>query len=103
MKTIKLTEDTRKDILDRLLKRSPDNYSEYEKTVADIITDVRTNGARAVFSYTKKFDQWESHADNIPVTQAEIEEAERLRIPVRRMDVAEGLVPERCLDVTLCG
>ena len=35
--------------------------------------------------------------------QAEIEEAARLRIPVRRMDVAEGLVPERCLDVTLCG
>ena len=60
MKTIKLTEDTRKDILDRLLKRSPDNYSEYEKTVADIITDVRTNGDQAVFSYTKKFDQWES-------------------------------------------
>ena len=77
MKTIKLTEDTRKDILDRLLKRSPDNYSEYEKTVADIITDVRTNGDQAVFSYTKKFDQWESHADNIRVTQAEIEEAVR--------------------------
>ena len=31
--------------------------------------------------------------------QAEIEEAERLRIPVRRMELA----PERTLDVALCG
>ena len=35
--------------------------------------------------------------------QAEIAEAERLRIPVRRMDVSEELIPERTLSVTLCG
>ncbi len=35
--------------------------------------------------------------------QAEIAEAERLRIPVRRMDVSEELAPERTLDVALCG
>ena len=49
MKTIKLTEDTKKDLLDKLLKRSPDKYPEHEKVVADIITDIRTRGDQAVF------------------------------------------------------
>lgn len=75
MKTIKLTEDTRRDILDKLLKRSPNNYSEYENVVADIVSDVRTNGDQAVFEYTRKFDKWEIHAGNIRVTDAEIDEA----------------------------
>ena len=75
MKTIKLTEDTRRDILDKLLKRSPNNYSEYENVVADIVSNVRTNGDQAVFEYTRKFDKWEIHAGNIRVTDAEIDEA----------------------------
>ncbi len=75
MKTIKLTEETRKDILNTLLKRSPDNYSDYENVVAGIISDVRSNGDQAVFAYTKKFDQWTCSAENIRVTEAEIEEA----------------------------
>lgn len=75
MKTIKLTEDTKKDLLDKLLKRSPDKYPEHEKVVADIITDIRTRGDQAVFEYTKKFDRWECDAGNVCVTEAEIEEA----------------------------
>ncbi len=75
MRIVRLTEDTRKDILDRLLKRSPNNYSEYETVVADIITDVRTNGDQAVFACTKKFDKWDVTAETIRVTAAEIEEA----------------------------
>lgn len=75
MKTIKLTEDTRRDILDKLLKRSPNNYSEYENVVADIVSDVRTNGDPAVFEYTRKFDKWEIYSGNIRVTEAEIDEA----------------------------
>lgn len=75
MKTIKLTEETRKDLLDTLLKRSPDHYSEYENVVADILSDVRANGDQAVFAYTKKFDKWECDAGNIRVTEAEIEDA----------------------------
>ena len=78
MKIIKLTEDTRTDILDKLLKRSPNNYSEYEDIVADIIANVRSRGDQAVFEYTKKFDKWESNAGNIRVTRAEIEEAFQL-------------------------
>ena len=35
--------------------------------------------------------------------QAEIAEAERLRIPVRRMDVSVEPISERTLSVTLCG
>lgn len=75
MKTIKLTEETKKDLLDTLLKRSPDHYSEYENVVADILSDVRANGDQAVFAYTKKFDKWECDAGNIRVTEAEIEDA----------------------------
>lgn len=75
MKTIKLTQETRKDLLDKLLKRSPDNYSEYEGTVAEIISKVRAEGDRAVFSYTQQFDRWACDAKNVRVTRAEIEEA----------------------------
>lgn len=75
MRKIKLTEGTRQDILDKLLKRSPNNYSEYESTVAGIITSVRTKGDQAVFEYTKKFDKWEPDTGSIRVTQSEMEEA----------------------------
>ena len=75
MKTVKLTADTQKDLLDSLLKRSPNNYSEYEDVVAEIVNNVREKGDQAVFEYTKKFDKWEISADTIRVTEAEIEEA----------------------------
>lgn len=75
MKTVTLSEESIKDILGSLLKRNFDSYSEYEKTVSDIITDVRTRGDDAVFSYTKKFDGWDINEDNIRVTAEEIEEA----------------------------
>lgn len=75
MKTIRLSADTRKNILDDLLKRSPNNYGQYEKVVADIIANVREKGDRALFDYTSQFDKWEINADNLRVTQAEIDEA----------------------------
>ena len=56
MKIIKLTDETKQDILSSLLKRSPNNYAQYEKTVADIIENVRENKDEAVFAYTKQFD-----------------------------------------------
>ena len=68
IKTIKLTAETRKDLLNSLLKRSPNNYTEYESIVADIIADDRANGDKAVFDYTKEFDKWDITADNIKVT-----------------------------------
>ena len=75
MRKVKLTADSRKDLLNNLLKRSPNNYSEYESTVADIIADVRANKNQAVFSYTRKFDKWEIDETNIRVTPAEMDEA----------------------------
>lgn len=75
MKTIKLTAETQKDLLNTLLKRSPNNYGEYEAAVAEIVNNVREKGNEAVFEYTKKWDKWEIDADNIRVTDAEIEEA----------------------------
>lgn len=75
MRTIRLTDETRKDILNNLLKRSPNNYGQYEAVVADIITNVREKGDAAVFDYTSQFDKWNINKDNLRVTQAEIDEA----------------------------
>lgn len=75
MRIVRLTADTQKDILGTLLKRSPNNYTEYETIVADIIRNVRERGDEAVFEYTKKFDKWEINEENIRVTEAEIDEA----------------------------
>jgi len=70
-----LTKETQKDLLNSLLKRSPNNYAKYEFVVAEIIDKVREEGDSAIFSYTKKFDKWEMNADNIRVTEQEMEEA----------------------------
>lgn len=75
MKTIQLTAETQKDLLDSLLKRSPNHYGQYEAVVAEIIANVRTKGDQAVFDYTKQFDKWDISSENIRVTEAEIEEA----------------------------
>lgn len=75
MRTIRLTKETQKDLLNSLLKRSPNNYAKYEFVVAEIIDKVREEGDAAIFSYTKKFDKWEMNADNIRVTEQEMEEA----------------------------
>lgn len=77
MKTLKLSENTKKNLLNDLLKRSPNNYGQYESIVSDIIANVRENGDSAIFEYTKKFDRCEINADNILVTQEEIEEAKK--------------------------
>lgn len=75
MRKIKLTEETKKGLLEDLLKRSPDHYGEYESIVADIISRIRTEGDAALFSYTKQFDRCDINASNIRVTKEEIAEA----------------------------
>lgn len=77
MRIVKLTGETKKNILNDLLKRSPNNYGEYEETVNEIIAKVRERGDEAVFSYTKQFDKCELTKDNLIVTKEEIEEAYR--------------------------
>lgn len=75
MRILKLTEDTQKDILENLLKRSPNNYGEFEGRVNEIIEEVRTKRDEAIFAYTKQFDGADINADNILVTEDEIKEA----------------------------
>lgn len=75
MKTVRLTKDSQRNLLDSLLKRSPNNYGQYESVVADIIANVREKGDKAVFDYASQFDKWNCTADNIRVTDAEIEKA----------------------------
>ena len=75
MRIVELNEETKKDILSNLLKRSPDNYGSYEATVKEIVEDVHINKDVALFKYTEKFDKAKINADNIKVTKAEIEEA----------------------------
>lgn len=75
MRTVKLTEETRKDLLEKLLKRSPNCYGEYEGRVAEIVNTVREKGDEALFDYTEKFDGAEITSETIRVTEAEIETA----------------------------
>ena len=78
MRTLKLTKETIQNILTDLLKRSPNNYTQYESSVNEIIANVRSNGDQAVFDYTQKFDGATVTADNIEVTEDEIVEAYEL-------------------------
>lgn len=75
MRIVQLNEETRKNILEDLLKRDPNNYTAYESTVQEIVEDVRKNRDQALFAYTKKFDGADLDSSNIRVTEAEIQEA----------------------------
>lgn len=78
MKVLKLNKDTEKILLDELKKRSPGRMTQYEDAVNAILENVKANGDKAVFEYTKKFDGFDLNAGNILVTKEEIEEAYEL-------------------------
>lgn len=75
MRILKLTKETQNNILENLLKRSPNSYGEFESRVNDIIQDVREKRDEAIFEYTLKFDGATINQDNIRVTEEEIKEA----------------------------
>ena len=75
MRIVRLTENTRQNIMSDLLKRNPSQYSEYEETVKEILENVRENGDEAVFEYTLKFDKCSLNSENVRVTEEEINEA----------------------------
>ena len=77
MRIEKLNESTKKNLLEDLLKRSPNSYGKYEESVRQILDDVKEKKDEAVFAYTKKFDGVEISASNILVTEEEIQEAYR--------------------------
>ena len=81
MRIMKLEQEARKNLLEDLLKRSPNQYYEYEKSVSQILDKVREEGDQALFSYTMQFDHAKIDKSTIRVTDEEIEEAYRLADP----------------------
>lgn len=75
MRKVTLTKETTKDILDSLLKRSPNNYGKFEAAVAEILANIKEKGDEALFAYTKEFDKTQINAETIRVTEEEIKEA----------------------------
>lgn len=75
MRIQRLNENTKKNLLEDLLKRSPNQYTEYEERVAAILSEVKEKKDAAIFNFTKKFDGAEITTDTIEVTEEEIKEA----------------------------
>ncbi len=75
MRTVKLTKETKENLLNDLLKRSPNNYTEYADTVQAIVDDVRENKDQALFAYTEKFDHAKITGSNVKVTKEEMKAA----------------------------
>ena len=75
MRIQKLDENTKQNLLEDLLQRSPNQYPEYEARVATILDAVKREKDAAIFRFTKQFDGTELTAETIRVTDAEIQEA----------------------------
>lgn len=75
MKRLQLNQSSIENILDNLLKRSPNQYGSYQKTVEHILDEVREKGDEALFAFTKEFDKADISSTNIRVTDEEIKEA----------------------------
>lgn len=75
MRIQKLDENSKKNLLEDLLKRSPNQYTQYEERVNAILEKVKNEKDKAVFAYTKQFDGVEITTDTIQVTEAELQEA----------------------------
>ncbi len=81
MRIIELNDETKKNILEDLLKRSPNQYDEYAASVAKILEDVKVNKDKAILAYTECFDKAVLTSDTMRVTKEEIEEAYRMIDP----------------------
>ena len=75
MRIIKLTEETQKNLLKDLIRRSPDDYGPYEATVKEIVANVHEKGDAALLEYTAKFDKAELTPETMRVTEEEIRAA----------------------------
>lgn len=75
MKRLRIDDASMNNILENLLKRSPNQYDEYQDTVTEILEEVKAKGDEALFAFTKKFDGAEITKESIRVTEDEIQEA----------------------------
>ena len=78
MRIEKLDQNTKKNLLEDLLKRSPNSYGQYESRVREILDDIKERRDEALFDYTERFDGFRTDADTIRVTEEEIREAYEL-------------------------
>ena len=92
MKKVDLTPESRDNILENLLKRSPSQYGEYEQSVKEILENVKARGDEALFEYTEKFDGAHIDEKNIRVTDEEIAEAYRRADPALIEVIRKSLV-----------
>ncbi len=81
MKIQYLDNDTKQNLLENLLKRSPNQYGEYERAVLKILDGVKNEGDKALFAYTEQFDGARLDEGCVRVTEDEIEDAYRLVDP----------------------
>ena len=75
MRMVQLTKQEKENILENLLKRSPNQYDEYQEAVNEILENVKKEGDKAVFDYTKRFDKADISKETLYVTEEEIKEA----------------------------
>ena len=75
MRIVKLSQESRQNLLENLLKRSPGNYGQYQDTVQEIVDRVKTEGDKALFELTAKFDWDGISKENVKVTEEEVREA----------------------------
>ena len=92
MRKVTLTKESTKDILENLLKRSTNNYGDYEAAVARILARVKEEGDEALFSYTEQFDHVQITKDTFRVTEEEIQEAYRKVDPALIEVIRKALV-----------
>ena len=90
MKILTLNEENKKNILENLLKRSPNQYEAQTAVVAEILNKVKQEKDAALFAYTKQFDKTELTAENIRVTEEEIKEAYEKLSKIRKIALAMG-------------
>ena len=72
MRTLKIDKETTKNILNDLLKRSPDHYDAYAGQVQAILDEVKEKGDEALFAFTEKFDGCRLTKETVQVTEEEI-------------------------------
>lgn len=75
MKRLQVNDASLENMLETLLKRSPNQYDEYQHKVTEILGQVREKGDEALFAYTKQFDGADITKESIRVTEEEIKEA----------------------------
>ncbi len=77
MRIVRIDQESKRELMKRLLQRGAGNQGEYEERVREIVERVKREGDEALFSYVHRFDCEKINASNVRVTRKGIEEAYR--------------------------